>query len=177
MCQYFYWKCGTCSAIQDHVVRCHFGVIHTPCQQIQQATLLPLIVPPPTCQACGEVRNTRSPFFSPPRGTRDLRPQDQLDPTLKAILNDRLFWRDPSLRLPFFEQTLAKYNDARKDIFDSSDAKAQVSNETAGCLNERNTQDDHLTAAWCRLRDSVLGRSSTRSAEDRSDHAKTTVEG
>jgi hypothetical protein len=147
-----------------------------PCQQIQQAAMLPLIRPPPTCHVSGDVRCTNRPIFSRVPGKRHHTSQDDLDPNLKAILNDRSFWMDPSLRLPSFDQTLAKYNDTRTSIFNNSNTDQQMGKKMVARLDERTTLDDPLKAAGNRLRDAVTERSSMRSLEGRSDQVKAIVE-
>lgn len=162
MCQYFWWKCETCSATQDYALICQIGINHNPCQQSKPSTLLPLIDPPPACQYCGQIRGGGGPFsLTQPLNQNQLKPHAEIMHVLKAVSDDELFWMDPSLRLPNFQQTLDRYDCARNKIFEDAEqrklepgtAKTAVSEEVS---HKRGNQD--LKDAWQRLRDSLTGR-------------------
>lgn len=150
MCRYFWWRCKNCLATQEYVLMCQLSIDHMPCNQSQQATPpLPLINPAPTCQLCGVQRGARRPVFglSTHRYTTS---RGDLDPGLKAISNDTAFWTDPSLRLPNFKQTVAKYNDARSKALEKTDNEKQEEKK-----RDVYTDAEQLRSSWQRLCEGV----------------------
>lgn len=152
MCQYFWWTRETCSATQHYTLYCQICLNPNPCRQVMQATLLPLINPPPVCECCSHVRGT-DPSLPPGRKSALC---DANPPELRAILNNQMFWTDPKRRLPNFEQTTKRYEKARGKIFDGAlqDPKS-VSKGANDRENERKIQDGQLHAAWERLQEAV----------------------
>ena len=119
----------------------------------------------------------KRPGFSQLTGERYARCHRDPNPDLKAILNGRSFWRDPSLRLPNFDQTLAKYNETRKKILDNVDTEQQVNKGTGVRLIERTVKDDQLNVAWHRVRVALLtDRPGMSSSEDHLDQVETKIE-
>lgn len=156
MCEYFWWKCETCGITQDYILLCQFNINHVPCRQTKKVTLLPTITPPPTCQCCGDIRGARRPIFSIPTHAKQHISKEDLPPELNAILNDELFWVNPALRQPNFEQTLAKYNNDRNHIFEEAEKVVQE-NEKAGAASEDTTgKHDAVRTAWQQLRNALV---------------------